>query len=103
LSGGRSVRCVADQFGHTDPALTLRVYAHAMREEESDLSFADFAGQGSDEAATESGSERLYPAPASEEADDEIAKSAERLARREGFEPPTLRFEDWSSEAEKVA
>ena len=27
-----------------DPALTLRVYAHAMQEEENDLSFADFAG-----------------------------------------------------------
>jgi hypothetical protein len=26
----------------TDPALTLRVYAHAMREEENDLSFAEF-------------------------------------------------------------
>jgi len=49
---------------------TRRVYAHAMREEETDLSFADFAGQGADEAATEGGSERLYPAPASDEADD---------------------------------
>jgi hypothetical protein len=43
---------VADQPGHPDPALTLRVYAHAMREEETDLWFAEFAG-----------SERLYPAP----------------------------------------
>jgi hypothetical protein len=33
---------VADQLGHADPALTLRVYAHAMREEENDLSFAEF-------------------------------------------------------------
>jgi hypothetical protein len=28
--------------GHADPAFTLRVYAHAMREEESDLSFLEF-------------------------------------------------------------
>ena len=32
----------ADQLGHSDPALTLRVYAHAMRNEETDLSFAEF-------------------------------------------------------------
>jgi len=29
------VRWVADQLGHKDPALTLRVYTHAMREEET--------------------------------------------------------------------
>ncbi len=28
-----------------DPALTLRVYAHAMRAEEGDRSFADFGGR----------------------------------------------------------
>ena len=27
-----------------NPALTLRVYAHALREEEQDLSFRDFGG-----------------------------------------------------------
>jgi len=32
-------------LGHADPALTLRVYAHAMRAEEADLSFANFAGR----------------------------------------------------------
>lgn len=37
------MRWVADQLGHADPALTMRVYAHAMREEETDLSFADFS------------------------------------------------------------
>ena len=30
------------QLGHADPALTLRVYAHAMRGEERDISFAEF-------------------------------------------------------------
>jgi hypothetical protein len=33
---------VARQLGHADPALTLRVYAHALLEEERDLGFADF-------------------------------------------------------------
>jgi hypothetical protein len=74
---------VADQLGHSDPVLTLRVYAHAMREEETDLSFAEFGG-----------SERLYTAPTPECDPDETPKVAERLARREGLEPPTLRFEE---------
>ena len=52
-----------------------------MREEETDLSFAEFGG-----------SERLYPAPS----DSELRK----LARREGFEPPTLRFEEESQPEE---
>ncbi len=42
LQSGKSVRWVADQLGHADPALTLRVYAHAIREAEPDLSFVDF-------------------------------------------------------------
>ncbi len=33
----------ADPLGPADPALTLRVYAHAMRNEEADLSFAEFS------------------------------------------------------------
>ena len=36
--------------------LTLKTYAHAIREEKADLSFADFEGRD--------GSERLYRAPA---------------------------------------
>ncbi len=54
LQAGKSVGWVADQLGHADPALTLRAYAHAMREAESDLSFAEFGG-----------SERLHTAPPS--------------------------------------
>ena len=34
LASGKSVRWVADQLGHSSPALTLRTYAHAIREEE---------------------------------------------------------------------
>ena len=33
---------MARQLGHADPALTLRVYAHALPEEERDLGFAEF-------------------------------------------------------------
>ena len=63
------------QGGHADPALTLRAYAHAMREEENDLSFGEFG----------SGSKRLYPAPGSESATDESRSYADYMARREGF------------------
>jgi integrase len=52
LRAGKSVRWVADQLGHADPALTLRVYAHALREDDQDLSFAEFGDSG-----------RLYPSP----------------------------------------
>ena len=68
-----------------DPALTLRVYAHAMREEETDLSFAEFG--------VADGSGRLYPSPSSDGESPGMSKLPESMARREGFEPPTLRFE----------
>ncbi len=47
LESGKSIRWVADQLGHADPALTLRVYAHALPEEERDLGFADFSAVSS--------------------------------------------------------
>ena len=43
LQAGKNIRWVADPLGHADPALTLRVYAHAMREAEPDLSFVALA------------------------------------------------------------
>ena len=73
------------ELGHADPSLTLRVYAHAMPSEETDLSFADF-----------SVSKRLYTSPADEDESSDAAKSLNSMARREGFEPPTLRFEGGS-------
>ncbi len=42
LAAGKSVRWVAAQLGHANPELTLRVYAHVLREEEEDLSFLDY-------------------------------------------------------------
>ena len=44
LASGKSLRWVATQLGHANPELTLRVYAHALRDEETDLSFLDFGG-----------------------------------------------------------
>jgi len=40
------VRWVAEQLGHADPALTLRVYAHVIPSDEQDLSFLNFDGPG---------------------------------------------------------
>ena len=89
LEAGRSVRWVADQLGHADPALTLRVYAHVLPSEESDLSFADFEAPGRPYAAPDSPA-RVGPGAALSNS----AKDASGLlARREGLEPPTLRFE----------
>ncbi len=39
---GYALRVGFAMLGHSDPALTLRVYARAVPEDETDLSFADF-------------------------------------------------------------
>ena len=72
------MRWVADQLGHADPALTLRVYAHAMREEEPDLSFAEFGGQ-----------QRPYTAPRQQATLEESRKFPISLVGRVGLEPTT--------------
>ena len=65
---------VSDQPGHADPAFTLRVYAHAMRDEESDLSFAEFGG-----------TERLYPALGISGDESDSSNPLKTMARREGL------------------
>ncbi len=85
LHAGKSVRWVADQLGHADPALTLRTYAHALREEEADLSFAEFGGPG-----------RPYTAPAIDEASEESPKYPESLVGRQGLGPWTLGLKERS-------
>jgi hypothetical protein len=55
----------------------------------TDLSFAEFDG-----------SERFYPAPTPERDISETGNYAKTMARREGFEPPTLRFEEESQPEE---
>ena len=85
LHAGKNIRWVSDQLGYADPIFTLRVYALALREEETDLSFADFGGPGRPKTAQFEEFEFGDP--------PNYAKS---MARREGFEPPTLRFEEES-------
>ena len=96
LASGKSVRWVAEQLGHSSPMLTLKTYAHAIREEEMDLSFADFE--------VRDGSERLYPAPTSATGDEH--KSAPDLTDRgrlrfleheTGLEPATPTLATWRS------
>ncbi len=42
LRAGKSIRWIADQLGHSDPAITLRIYAHVLPDEGEDLGFLDF-------------------------------------------------------------
>ncbi len=87
IEGGRKV---AEQLGHSNPELTLRVYAHAMPVDEQDLAFADFGG-------SPSGAKRLYAAPTSGTGltDDNTPDTTARgryknLERETGVEPATL-------------
>ena len=53
-----------------------------MRNQETDLSFAEFGD-----------TKRPYTAPRNETELEEVANYLKGMARREGLEPPTLRFE----------
>ncbi len=86
LESGKSVRWVADQLGHADPAITLRVYAHAIPEAETDLSFADFAGPG-----------RPYTAPRDGLEHEDSPKSSKEMVTRARFERATPSFGGWCS------
>jgi len=59
LASGKSVRWVADQLGHADPALTLRVYAHVIPNDEPDLSFLEFGGPRRPQTAPRSDGEKV--------------------------------------------
>ena len=90
LHAGRSIRWVAEQLGHSNPELTLRVYAHALPVTEGDLAFADF---GTLQGVTK----RRYASPRLEAGThDGNAPAAtgrgrcEILERETGFEPATL-------------
>jgi len=90
LDAGRSIRWVAEQLGHANPELTLRVYAHAMPVDEQDLAFADFGG-------AENGTKRLYAAPGmgTDSPNDNAPGLTDRgrcgiLERETGLEPATL-------------
>ncbi len=81
LHAGRNIRWVADQLGHADPAFTLRVYAHAMRDEETDLSFAEFGEP-----------KRPYTAPNKNGVGEKLSNPAITLVELRGIEPLTLRL-----------
>ncbi len=78
LESGKSIRWVADQLGHADPALTLRVYAHVLPQQESDLSFANFGAP-----------KRPYTAPGSGRNSPKADNPADCLAPPAGLEPAT--------------
>ena len=82
LHANKNIRWVSEQLGHADPAFTLRTYAHVLRGDEIDLSFADFSSSGRPNTA-QLGNLEIEKSP----------NYAESMVRREGFEPPTLRFE----------
>ncbi len=82
LATGKSIRWVADQLGHASPMLTLKTYAHAMREEEVDLGFATFGD----------GAKRLYPAPNENGVGEKLSNPAITLVELRGIEPLTLRL-----------
>jgi Phage integrase family len=94
LEAGRSIRFVADQLGHANPELTLRVYAHALPLEGDDLAFADFASgplKGAKSVRDVAG--RLYTSPTSDATpENENAPAANRRGRSGNLERET-RFE----------
>ncbi|MCH7644263.1 MAG: site-specific integrase [Myxococcales bacterium] len=86
LASGKSVRWVAAQLGHANPELTLRVYAHALREEETDLSFLDFGGtkrhpRGTEQKRAVAMKKPLRVTP---------RRGSDFLERETGIEPATL-------------
>ena len=82
LEAGKSVRWVADQLGHSSPILTLKTYAHAMPEEEVDLSFASFGDSP----------RRPYTASNKNGAREKLSNPAKTLVELRGIEPLTLRL-----------
>jgi len=62
-----------------------------MRNQETDLSFAEFGD-----------TKRPYTAPRNETELEEVANYLKGMARREGLEPPTLRFEAGFAQFQKA-
>ncbi len=58
LGAGKSIRWIADQLGHSDPALTLRIYAHVLPDEGEDLGFLDFTASCSTSNSLTTGKSR---------------------------------------------
>ncbi len=100
LAAGKSIRWVASQLGHANPELTLRVYAHAMPEEESDLGFLDFSGGTRRHPGGTTADGRPEPRNLSRAT---ARKGTEKVERETGFEPATTTLATWSSTTELLA
>jgi len=87
LRAGKSVRWVADVLGHADPALTLRVYAHALGDEEHDLGFLDFGAPGRPQTAPRAENIRETEGR-SDEIPNNLAEVAWRAGRGSNPRPP---------------
>jgi integrase len=72
LQAGKPVRWLADQLGHADASTTLNHYAHAMPEDEADLSFLDLDVAG-----------RRYASPKSESRIEESRNPAKEWRARQ--------------------
>ena len=79
IRAGKNIRWVADQLGHADASTTLNHYAHAMREDDQDLSFAELDG-----------AKRHNTTLADYEILENGGNYAKSLERETGFEPATL-------------
>ena len=80
LAAGKSIRWVAEQLGHANPELTLRVYAHVLPSEGGDLTFKDFAVGAT--GTTPRGGRHNPPLPS--------RAGGLSVERETGFEPATL-------------
>jgi len=92
IEAGRSIRWVADQLGHADPSLTLRVYAHALPTDEHDLAFAGFEIS----TTADSGAKRLYPALTQNgrDASGRLDPATERITDGKAGDPGAIRTRD---------
>jgi len=90
LAAGKSLRWVAAQLGHANPELTLRVYAHVMREEETDLRFLELEAPATAPDGTQA-APRIARARETRRPGQLTRRRASRFLEREtGFEPATL-------------
>ena len=64
IESGRSIRFVAEQLGHHDPAFTLKTYAHLMPSESEDMGFADFSASSKRHETAPNGTVRKAPGEA---------------------------------------
>ena len=94
LDAGKSVKWVADQLGHRDPTITLRTYAHAIREAETDLSFLPSVAVTSN-VTHASPTERSGHTRVSDSGAEAADPEEEAMVTQAGFEPATPSFGGW--------